>query len=93
MKLVAEKNMTRIELIVPGLEHVVNEVVGESNLRLGNGARQPVKLRHHHVQAARFLLRRLSHFRKNQSINSCLSTFNQNLNKFVDCFTNKTSNE
>ena len=47
MKLVAEKNMTRIELTVPGLEHVVNEVVGESNLGFRDGTGLTVELRHH----------------------------------------------
>ena len=44
---------------VPGVEHVGDEVVHEADLRLGNGARGAVELRHHHRQTARLLLGRL----------------------------------
>ncbi len=54
---IGEKERTIIT--VPGVEHVADEVVGESDLRFRDGASLAIELRHHHWQSFGLLLGRL----------------------------------
>lgn len=49
----------RVEITIPGIKHIVDEVVNEGDLGFGNATGIPVKYRHDHREALSLLLIRL----------------------------------